>query len=317
MPFQRVRRALLVAASSAVLLAACGGSSEVVSQLNPTRVIAFGDALSDLGQSETGRRYTVNDGGAVNWTQQLAGRYGRTLTARSAGGLSYAVGNARVSATPDAAGNAATPTVAQQIANFLAEGRFGANDLVLINGGISDLIVQAQAVRAGTQTGEQAKAAAGQAGRELAAQVRRIVAAGAQYVVLAGVYNLERSPWAASIGQTALLKDLSAEFNNQLLVSLVNEGRNVLYVDAALHFNLVTGSPGSYSFNDALNVACNSVDAGPGIGIGTGQVNSALCTGATLVRDPNVTVFADPVYFTTRAQVTFGDYAYERARQRF
>lgn len=188
---------------------------------------------------------------------------------------------------------------------------------MLINGGISDLIVQAQAVRAGAQSGEQAKAAAGQAGRDLAAQVSRLVAAGAKNVVLAGAYNLERSPWAASIGQTALLRELSSEFNNQLLVSLVNEGRNVLYVDAALHFNLVTGSPGSYGFSDAVNVACNSVDADDGIGIGAGQVNSALCTGGTLARDPNVTLFADPVYITTRGQVSFGDYAYERVRDRF
>lgn len=315
MPFQRVRRALLVAASSAVLLTACGGGSDVVSQLTPARVIAFGDAFSDLGQN--GTRYTVNDGNAVNWTQQVAGRYGRSLAARSAGGLSYAVGNARVSATPDAAGNTATPTVSQQITNFLAANSFGGGDLVLVNGGISDLIVQAQAVRAGTQSGEQAKAAAGQAGRDLAAQVRRVVASGAQYVVVAGVYNLGRSPYATSIGQGALLEQMSSEFNTQLLIELVNAGRNVLYVDAALHFNLVTGSPGSYSFSDATNVACNSVDAGAGIGIGAGQVNSALCTGATLARDPNVTVFADPVYFTTRAQVTFGDYAFERVRQRF
>lgn len=316
MPFQRVRRAMLVAASS-VLLAACGGGSEVVSQLTATRVIAFGDGFSDVGQ--TGSRYTVNGAGAVNWTQQVASRYGQTLTASSAGGLSYAVGNARVSATPDAAGNAATPTVSEQISRFLASGSFTGSDLVLINGGISDIIVQARAVTAGTQSGEQARANVARAGRELGAQVQRLVTAGAQNVVVVGTYNLGRSPFAAAIGQGELLTQLSSEFNNQLLISLVNQGRNVLYVDAALYFNLVTGAPSGYNIGNISTPVCTSVDPGPGIGIGAGQVNSARCTSTTLRPDVDAgsALFADPVYLTSRANMLFGDYVYERLRERF
>jgi outer membrane lipase/esterase len=316
MPFQRVRRAMLVAATS-VLLAACGGGNEVVSQLSPTRVVAFGDAFSDLGQS--GRRYTVNDGAPINWTQQLANRYGASLSASSAGGLSFATGNARVTATPDAAGVAATPTITQQISNFLATRSFGGSDLVALNGGYSDVIAQAALVRSGAQSAAQAKANVGLAGRELAGQVRRLVAAGAKFVVVAGTYNLGRSPYAAASGQGALLTELSSEFNDQLLISLVDEGRNVLYVDAALQFNLVVNSPPNYGFTNATTPVCTSVDAGPGIGIGAGQVNSALCTPATLQGgiDPATALFADPVYLTTKGQVVFGDYAYERVRQRF
>ena len=98
-----MRRTLMVAAcASAALLAACG-SSTTESAITPQRFIAFGDAMNDVGQN--GSRYTVNDGSVNNWTLQVVANYGKSLTPVSAGGLSYATGNARVSAKPDAAGN--------------------------------------------------------------------------------------------------------------------------------------------------------------------------------------------------------------------
>ena len=55
-----MRRTFMVAAcASAALLAACG-SSTTESAISPQRFIAFGDAVSDVGQK--GSRYTVNDG---------------------------------------------------------------------------------------------------------------------------------------------------------------------------------------------------------------------------------------------------------------
>ena len=95
MPFPRWRRALLAAAcASSVLLAACGGG-DVVSQFQPSRLVAFGDAFTDAGQ-RGGAQYTINDGGANNWSQRLAARYGLSLRPVSAGGSSYAIGSARV-----------------------------------------------------------------------------------------------------------------------------------------------------------------------------------------------------------------------------
>ena len=61
-----MRRTVMVAAcASAALLAACG-SSTTESAITPQRFIAFGDAMSDVGQN--GSRYTVNDGSVNNWT---------------------------------------------------------------------------------------------------------------------------------------------------------------------------------------------------------------------------------------------------------
>ncbi|HWI82798.1 SGNH/GDSL hydrolase family protein [Ramlibacter sp.] len=311
------RRALLALASAAALLLAACGSGTIESQLQPSRVVSFGDAFTDVGQS--GSRYTVNDGGIDTWTQQVAVSFGLGLAPASAGGTSYATGNARIAAKPDAAGNAATPTVTEQIDAFLAKGPIGANDLLIVNGGFSDIIAEAAKVTAGTQTRDQAIEAAKQAGRDLAAQVRRLVGAGAQHVVVVGSYDLSRSPWAKASGQGDLLSQASGRFNDQLLVSMVDLGQNVLYVDAPLIFNVMVATPAAYGLSNSTDPVCTSVDPGPGIGIGAGQVNSARCTTATLVAgvDYNQYVFADPVYPTPAAHRRFGEYAYGRIRQRW
>lgn len=319
MASQWLRRASrgLAAGAASLLLVACG-SGNIESQLTPTRVVAFGDGFADLGQN--GARYTINDGSQNNWTQYVAEAYGRTLTTTAAGGQSYAIGNARVTAKPDAAGNAATATVKEQVDRFLAGNTIGADDLLLLNAGTSDVIVQVAAVRDGLQTRDQMLDKVGQAGRELGEQVRRLTAAGGQHVVVAGPYNLARSPWGVKETQlTTLLQDASQRFNDQLLISIVDLGRTVLYVDAALYFNLVTSSPGSYDIEKDEDLACTSVDPGPGIGTGAGQVNSFLCNSGTLVSGINAErwLYADRVYPTPRGHRLFGQYAYDRIHERW
>jgi len=330
MPSQWLRRAWLIAAcASALLLAACGGGS-IESSFTPTRVVAFGDAMGDLGQN--GQRYTVNDGGVNNWTQFVANGFGLPLAPSAAGGLSFATGNARVSASTDAAGNTGTLSVAQQVDTFLAANTLGANDLVLVSAGTSEVIVQAKAVLDGAITEAQAQQNVQQAAQELAAQVRRLVNAGAEHVAVVGPYNLGRSAWALETGQAGLLERLSAvsgntganqprSFNERLLISMVDLGANVLYIDAALEFNLVTANPGASGFDltNGTAVVCTSVDPGPGIGTGAGQVNSNLCTPSTVTAgaDYNRFLFADRVYPTPRGHVIFGDFAFNRIRERW
>ena len=310
------RTAVLAVCASAALLAACG-SSTVESAFTPTRIVAFGDAMGDVGQ--TGTRFTINNGSINIWTQQFAVSYGRTLTAASAGGTGYARGNARVVNTPDAAGSSATLTVQQQIDAFLATDKITSGDMVVLSAGVSDVIAQMAAVTAGTQTEAQMVANAQQAGRDLGAQIRRMVTAGAAHVVVAGTYDLGRSPWATAINKINLLSDASSAFNHALLVSIVDLGANVLYVDAAYYFNLLVNSPGHHNLNNSVTPVCTSVDSGNGIGIGAGKVNSALCTKGTLVPgiDPLVYAYADSVYFTPVANRLFGTYAYDRVRARW
>ncbi len=315
MSFHWTRRVAL-AAAAALLLAGCG-SGTIESQFHPSRIVVFGTGFSDLGQG--GSRYSVNDGSATMWTERVAISYGLALTTAAKGGLSFATGNVRVKAKPDAAGNGSTPTVIEQVDGFLASGPIGENDLLIVEGGVSDVIAEMGKVSAGTQTSDQMIAAVQQAGRDLAAQVQRLVDAGATHIMVVGSYDLGRTPWATAISQQNLLTQATTKFNNELLVNMVSLGKNVLYVDAALWYNLAISSPASYGMSDSATAVCTSVDAGPGIGIGNGQVNSALCNTSTLLAgvDYSQYVFADNVYTTPNAQRQFGDYAYNRIHDRF
>lgn len=312
-----MRRALLAAAGAVALVLAGCGSGTIESELRPSRIVTFGDGMADLGQ--TGSRFTVNAGGIDIWTQHVALGFGVDLKPGASGGTAFATGNARVSRKPDAAGNSATPTVAEQIDAFLARGPFAPDDVLIVNAGTADVVAEMARLTAGTQTREQMLEELKQVGRDLAAQVRRLVEAGAPHVVVVGTYDLGRSPWARATGQEQLLSDASARFNEQLLVSMVDLGRNVLYVDAPLLFNIMVAEPGVYGMTNSVDPVCTSVDPGPGIGIGPGQVNSALCTTATLPpnTDYNLFVFADRIYPTPAAHRAFGEYAYSRIRQRW
>lgn len=286
-----LRRALLLAASAtALLVAACGGSGSVESQLNPGRIVVFGDNFASVNP-----RYTVNNGSAINWTERLASRYGRTLTSSSSGGTSYAAGDARVAG------------VTQQVDTFLAGNGFASSDLVIVNAGISDVLAELAEFEAGSQSSDQMLADVGQAARNLGAQVRRLVAAGAKQVVVVGPYNLGKSPRAIETGRVTLLTSASSKFNEDLLVSMVDLGSNVLYVDLAFYYNLVTSSPGSYSLTNATTGACLDANQTPS------------CTDATLKSgvDPAVYLFADRIYPTAVGNTLFGDWAYDRIRSRW
>jgi len=306
-----------IACVVALALSGCGAGT-ITSALKPDRFVVFGDGMSDIGTY--GARLTVNDGGLGVWVEQMVARYGKPLTLAASGGTAYARAHARVASKPDAAGRSDTLTLTEQIDSFLLRDKIGANDVFIVNAGISDLLVQAGAMTAGAQTEAQMLAQLAAAGRAMGEQTRRLVDAGARYVVVVGSYNLGRSPWARTLlKQEALLERASLHFNNNFLESVVDLGARVLYIDAALHFNLVTGFPSSYGLRDASAIACTSRDPGPGIGIGAAQVNSSLCNASSIASgvDYGFTAFADAVYFTPAAHRSFSDYAYGRLTARW
>ncbi|MCD2512254.1 SGNH/GDSL hydrolase family protein [Comamonas endophytica] len=310
------RTALVTACATAVLLAACG-SSTTESALKPSRFIAFGDAVTDLGQN--GSSYTVNNGSVNIWTRYVASQYGMEIKPSSQGGLNYAFGNARIAVTPDAAGNAATPTLAAQIDSFLAANTLQGDDVVLLNAGLSDMVVGLRAVIDGTQTADQYIASARALGKQYADQIRRLTNAGAKHVVFSGVYSLGRTPWAIERGQAANADQATRAFNDALLIGVTDLGNSTLYVELEYYVNEYVDHPGNYGFSNATTPVCTSVDPGPGIGIGAGEVNSALCTNSTLVAgaDPEKFVFADKVYLAPSANRQFGAHAYDKLRFRW
>jgi outer membrane lipase/esterase len=298
------RRGLVATAVASALLAGCGSGS-TVSSLVPTRMVVMGDGLADVGQVG-GTVYSVKDATNTTWVQQVAANYGLTVTAQSAGGQGWARGNARVALKPDAAGNATTLTITEQIDAFLAANSITKDNVILLDPGVSDLVVQAEAFKAGSITSAQVLVNASDAGKALAAQVRRLVVAGGTHIVVAGTYNLGKSPYAIAAGQASLLENASLKFNEALLVAMVDLGANVLYIDTAFRYNQVINQPATYSFTNATVAACTTPTA-------------ATCTPSTVLAgiDYNTYVFADDRYFTPAAQRNFGDYAYSRMKTRW
>ena len=314
------RRAALIACGAALSLLVGCGASTTVSGLTPTRVISFGDAFSDVGQ-HSGMKYTVNDGTVNTWVNTFANSYGLAVTPSSVGGTGYAQGLARVNTATNAAGLLGTPSISQQIDAFLAKDNFGPSDVVLIVGGVSDIVAEMNAVNVGIQTTNQMQTNVQQAGRDLAAQVVRLVANGANFVVVSGAYNMGQTPWAVAAGTGTLLTSTSTLFNDAMLVPIVSMGKNLLYVDSTYYLNLLSNplSAPAYGLTNATTPVCTSVDYGTGIGLGTGQVNSLLCTSSTLVSGANPAqyTFADEMYFTPTVQRLFGSYAFSRVRSRW
>jgi outer membrane lipase/esterase len=321
-----LRRTLVGAVcASALLLAGCGSSS-VESQLVPSRVIGFGDSFSVV---TSGASYTVNDGVAnPTWLQQMAASFGLTATSNASGGTVYAQGQARVAATPDAAGNSSTLTITQQIDSFLASNTLATNDVVTISGGISDVVAETAAVLAGSQTEAQMLANVNQIAISFAAQVRRLVTAGGKHVVVVNMYDLSISPWATANSKGTLLTTATRTFNDRVKVAIadLDTTNAVLLVDAEYYLNLMHGTPTSYGgMTNATSIACTSTDSGAGIGTGTGQVNSALCTTSTIAAITansagttyNLYMFADRLYLTPVAQRLLGVYVHDKVHARW
>lgn len=281
------------------LLAACG-SGKTFEPLQPSRFLAVGDGT--VAQTANAR-FTVNDATVNIWAEQMAARFGRTLSSAATGGFNYAAGNACVSSTTAPCGSV---SITNQVDTLLASA-IGGNDVVVVGAGVSDLLAQGQLRAAGTITDAQLNDAMSTAGRQLAAQVRRIVNAGGKYVVVAGTHDFGRTPFAISNTVTASLSAASLRYTEQIKTELADLGANVLFVDSAAHYNTRLSSPGSYGLTNTTLAVCTTPDA-------------SSCTSSTLVSgvtDYNTYLYADNRHFTPKAQRDFGDFAYDRMKNRW
>jgi outer membrane lipase/esterase len=281
-------------------LSACGSGS-TVEPLVPANFVSFGDGATDLGQ--TGQRFTVNDGTVNTWAEQTAITYGRTLTASVTGGLGYARGGARISTGAN--------SLEAQITAHLNKGAIGTNDVLLVDGGATELFALAQSRLSGAIANDTAlNAAAKTAGQAMAAQVRRLPAAGARHVVVSNSYNISQSPFATANTITAALSGASREFNDALKIALVDLGNTVLLVDAEAYFSLVYNNGTSY-LGASANVtgkACTTPTAN-------------TCTLTTLTggtgSNYNAYMFADDRYFTSNLNRLWGAQVYTKIKARW
>jgi outer membrane lipase/esterase len=283
------RLACILAAS--LVISACGSGS-TFEPLVPTRVVSFGDGLSDVGQ--TGAKFTVNDGTVNIWAQQVAARYGQTLTAAVSGGLGFAQGGARI-------GTGAN-SITDQIGTFLAGNTVGARDLLIIDAGVAELAALAQA----NPTDAAFAAAARVAGQTLATQVLRLTAAGVKHVVIANAPDMGKTPLAATApSRTAGFSAATRAFNDGLKEALGNVTTGVLLVDNEAYVNSLFNNP-------ALLGAGANVTAPACTGLVTACTNTA-----NVVANYAVYLFADDRHLAPAAHRLIGDNAYNNIRNRW
>lgn len=247
----------LAAASAALALLACPAQAAVYSV-----VFAFGDSLSDNGQSLTGQptppapyvggRFS-NGPVAVEY---LASAMGANLFDYAVSGATSGVLN-----TDFSDGDPLRQTgVARQVDRFQADlGGAAANPLALymVSGGSNDfLAIDPTDPVAVVQT-------AGDVVNNLDTAVMRLYGLGARNFLLPLLPDLGHTPLAAGIGLGAELSQLSADFNalladsyNQLLASLP-DARFAIFDTASSQNAVAAGAPGNGFVN--LDEACYDV----------------------------------------------------------
>jgi len=350
--FSRTLKALCAVAAAA-LLSACGGASSTVKPLTesvtPTiassRVIAFGDAYSDAGQTG-GARYTVNDGGAggsMTLAERLASNFGfTTMTPVSSGVLSggaysYAYGGATIT-------GGSVMSVSAQIDAFVDAGnQLTANDLVIITAGSQDIVNNATNFYASTITSDQAKANLATAAANLVTKIKRLTdEAHAKHVLVIAPVNVARTPWGLSQGANypsssanyTFLEHLSvalegdnsmSSFGSQLSLKLGTEypptssGLKVLLSDLSSYFNLMTGTAYGGSFahpTGSLNTYGSYITSAgvaltnPDVAVCSVTILSCNASTITGSLDYNTSVFADNLNLTPVANRMLADYIF-------
>jgi hypothetical protein len=257
----RARRTLLALAFAA-LVGACGGSTSQFESFAPERLFVFGDEASAF--ESDGRNWSVNGLNAssqfdcallTNWVGQLATNYGFAFTECNPGNLAvrarnYAAPQARVADIP------------AQIDRQIAAGGFTEKDLVAFFVGINDVIDLYQQY---PQRGANDLAAeAGARGAAAAAQVNRLVGLGAK-VVLSNLPDLSLSPYAQTeranngdIDRAALIARLTEEFNQQLGVRIILDGRFVGLAQLDQRTQLVGRAPGAFGVGFPTGALCTT-----------------------------------------------------------
>lgn len=217
---------------AALGLSACGSGSRV-DDFHPERIVVFGDELSlvangSASSEPAGSKYTINTlpdpatgvvdcGSNPMWTQILGSQFGFSMP-----GCGGSAGNAAMLA----AYGATVDTLVTQVSGYT--GTMDSKTLVTLMGGLHDVLAAYRLYKAGGKTHDEALALVADAGRRLGNLVNSVARNGSGgRVVYATMPDLGLSPYAIAEGQQALLSELSAKFNEQLRLTVVNDGRYV------------------------------------------------------------------------------------------
>lgn len=274
-----------------------------------SNVYIFGDSLSDSGVYAplvgTNSRFTTNPG--TVWAENVGASYGRPVSSAYAAsqtgfmlnstGNDFAIGGARVNATPGVLNGslaplaAALPPVSAQVTGFLARGPVDPNALYGVWAGANDVFTQMGIVGAGGSVAG-AQTATVAAASDLVSQISRLQNSGARNLVVINVPDIGATPFGLSGGaaQSALATGLTTAYNTTLGSGLA--GKNLLYFDGVGFFRAILANPTAYGFTNTAIPACGTASS-------LGCAPGAAAVGA---------LFADGVHPSSAAHKVISDW---------
>ena len=309
------RAGVASALAAAALLAACGGGD---SSPTTTRVVSFGDSLSDLGAYTPATSLTATPGAAPYFGGKFTTNT-HTEYALAGSCTGYGQGGSRVT-DPNGIGKstgALTVPIVVQMDNHLTRFTgYGEGDIVFVYGGNNDILVLFSAVGSSQITPAAAIAAAQLAGTQLATAVKdKILAKGATRVAVLNLADTAATPAFVSLptANKAVLTQLSAEFNTSLVTGLA--GTSAQIVDARALTAALYNSPASFGFSNVTTTACDPAKISAITGGRVTDGSSLFCNATAGVpfnglrtgASTTSWLFADSVHPTTGGHKAFAD----------
>lgn len=298
----------------AALLSACGGS-DIVGQLQPSRIVSFGDGYTEL---RAGAEWTVKDvAQPVVWVRQLAERYnlaGGSLASVADGGFGYAQGGAALVCRDDAVHpcTGSPSSLAQQIAQARQNGHVTPDALMAIMIGATDGVHYATLARNGVIDDATLQQRMQAAGTALYQELRALTDAGLKVVVIK-TPKLGDTPLGLADEALKAKLALATEALNGALLSLLGaedtriDGRDLALVDGERLFDINVG-------DDIESTAGFLPTREPACGVG---VTALACTGVAPGASSQSWVFAAEVYPTPGFHRYLGNETYNITRFRF
>ncbi|MFA4894069.1 autotransporter domain-containing protein [Brevundimonas sp.] len=263
-------RFLRSAALAALTVAAAGAMASAASAQSYSRLVVFGDSLSDngnlyaiSGQPASPPYFQGRFSNGPVFTELLgfnAGRY--TAGAPVTGSVNYAFGGARTDSS------ASPPGMRNQLLAYTgAGGTFRSTDLVSILGGANNIFQAVPAAGASANPTGAIQPVVLAAATDINFIVNNVAGAGAGTILVSNLPNLALTPQfnqGAGAAAAALADYAGTQFNGALLSGLMTTaaarpGTNIILMDLYKIGITLAGNPGSFGLTNARDACFNGV----------------------------------------------------------